>query len=60
MLGMTVTVIAPRGDNIRESIKGRDLVIRSCYGHFIVPFVLIGLGLYIMVQSGALRLLRVW
>jgi cadmium resistance protein CadD (predicted permease) len=27
------------------------------YGHFIVPFVLIGLGVYILGASGALRLL---
>jgi cadmium resistance transport/sequestration family protein len=28
------------------------------YGHLIVPFVLIGLGIYIIVESGTLKLLR--
>ena len=32
----------------------------SSYGHIIVPFVLIGLGIYIIIESGTLKLFGVF
>jgi cadmium resistance transport/sequestration family protein len=41
----------------RHRAVGRVLV---SYGHIVVPFVLVGLGIYIMAESGTLRLLGFW
>ena len=32
----------------------------SSYGHIIVPFVLIGLGIHIIIESGTLKLFGVF
>jgi cadmium resistance protein CadD (predicted permease) len=43
----------------RHYLGSRPLVAKTLdrYGHIIVPFVLIGLGLYIIYDSGTLALL---
>lgn len=41
-------------------LSSHPLVARTLdrYGHLIVPFVLIGLGIYILYESGTFTLLR--